>query len=439
MNSFQSGKQSAFEEIAINEDAEQGVVSHMMHRPADIDLLSSIVRADDFHDVSLRRLFEMLVGMFSAGELIAGQDNIGVIATRLASSGLRKELGSELLLKLIDTPPVNGRHHALEVQRRANVRRLLQATESAKAAILNRADYQETIADLQATIAAIEARQADSTKSVHQLMQEELKRLDDWKPPQIMSGLEKVDSVFGGFVGGEVITVCAATSGGKSAFALQMGNHNGLKGRPVLFISLEMREAEKIKRLWRRGRGLAGVKFGRQKLNDEQLAAVQQETNLNANNRMHIAYMPTPTWRDIEAKVRAFRANHGLALVVIDYIGLVHKSDSRQTVQEKISEITSGMKRLAGQLDCVAMQLVQLNREGMKAKAVELHNMADSSSVERDSDIVLAINQTEEVDNGQREILVLKNRNGRRFRMTNFAFDGATMLFQEVNFCEFKG
>ena len=192
-----------------------------------------------------------------------------------------------------------------------------------------------------------------------------------------------------------------------------------------------MRESEKIRRLWRRGAGLAGVRFGREQLDAEKRRAVEAETARNASNQLHICYMATPTWRDIETKVRQFRAQHGLSLVVVDYIGLVHKSDPRQTVQEKTAEITSGMKRLAGQLDCVAMQLVQLNREGMKNKNIELHNMADSSSVERDSDIVLAIQQPNEADNGEREILVLKNRNGERVRMTNFMFDGSTMMFNE--------
>lgn len=432
MNKLQAKRADLLERVTTSALDEQAVVSHMMQRPGDIDLITTIIRGDDFHDIALRRLFELLVSMFATGELSPAGNNDGIIASRLSSSGLMDELGGpRAFAKLLEIPPNHPRYHAREVQNRSNARKMLTCLEMAEDAILSGVDCQDAVADLLAQSEAIQARQADDTKSVHQLMQEELQRLQTWRPPDVMSGLPKVDSVFGGFVGGEVVTVCAQTSGGKSAFALQAAQHNGMKGRPVLFISLEMRESEKIKRLWRGGAGLAGVRFGRAELTEKQRRAVEVETARNANNRLHICYMPTPTWRDIETKVRRFRAQHGLSLVILDYIGLVHKSDPRQTVQEKTGEITSGMKRLAGQLDCVAMQLVQLNREGMKNKHVELHNMADSSSVERDSDIVLAIQQPNEVDNGEREILVLKNRNGERVRMTNFMFDGSRMMFEE--------
>lgn len=435
MSKFQSNGRR-FEEVAVNESAEKGLVSHMLQRASDIDMITTICRADDIHDPSLRRLFELLVQMFQSGDLHGSKLDDGIIATRMASYGMGKEFGS-LVYELLQIPPVHARQHALEVQKRSSIRKLLQSLEATQDAILCGVDYQEAVGDFTATIDAIQARQADDTKSVHELMLEELQNLQTWRQPDVMSGLPKVDDVFGGFLGGELVTVCAPTSGGKSAFALQVSQHNGMRGRPVLYVTLEMRENEKIRRLWRQGVGLAGVKFGRQELTAEQVKSAKDETNRNANNGLHVCYMATPTWRDVETKIRAFRANHGLSMFVVDYVGLVHKSDPRQTVHEKTSEITSGMKRLAGQLNCVALAVVQVNREGMKSKAVELHNLADCSSVERDSDIVLGINQPNDVDNGEREIAVLKNRSGEKFRLKGFEFDGSRMIFSERMFYEF--
>lgn len=425
------------EAVAINEQAELAVVSHMMQLPGDIDQLSTIIRGEDFHDPTLRRLFELLQGMFSAGELLHGRDNAGIIATRLKSSGLLAEMGTQTFGKLLEIPPSYLKYHALEVQKRANIRRLLMSLENTHAAIAGGGDPTEAVKDFTATLEAIESRQSSDVRNVYQLMREELDNLQDWRPPDIMTGLMKVDGVFGGWVPGELVTVCARTSGGKSAFALQVAQHNGLRGRPVLYLSLEMRENEKVRRLWRQGAGLAGVKFGRQELTHDQLQAAHAETERNACNNLHIAYMSTPTWRQIEIKVRQFRAQHGLSMVVVDYIGLIHPSDPRKQTRETVSEITAGMKRLAGELQCVVMGVVQLNREGMREDKVQLHYLADSSSVERDSDIVLGINKTNEVDNGERDIVILKNRSGERYLLKGFEFDGSRMTFQERVFYEF--
>jgi replicative DNA helicase len=438
MNVPQTKQRRRLEDIATNQHAELAIVGHMMRKPSDIDLICSIIRPDDFFDAGFQKIFSMLASMFSCGEL-GGQSDDALIASRFQASGILKEIGSDTFCKLLEVPLTNVRLQALEIQKRSNIRKLLRSLEMTQEAILSGIEYGDALSDLRAVQDAIESRQADDTKSVYQLMLEEMDRLKDWRPPDVMSGLPKIDELFGGFLGGELITVAACTGGGKSAFSLQLAQHNGMKGRPVLYVTMEMKESEKIKRLWLRGAGLEGVRFGRKKLTEEQTAATKVETERNAGNRQHIVYMPSPHLRDMETKIRAFRANHGLSLVVVDYISLIQKSDYRQTTQEKITEVTGTLKRLAGQLDCVVIALAQVNREALRTRRIELFNLADCASIERDSDIVLAINQPNEVDNGEREVAVLKNRSGEQYLLKGFEFIGSRMLFQERMFYEWGG
>jgi replicative DNA helicase len=419
------------EDVATNQAAERAVLSHMIQKPGDIDQITSIIVADDFHDPAYKKLFALMVDLFDAGEL-GGSRSDAVLLSKLAGSDLLKELGgSRFILELLDIPPTSPRYHAAEVQRRASIRRLLQSSDELRDSILAGDDHTQALDNHQATIDAVLSRQADCTKSAGQLMAEFADSLDNWQPPEIMTGLPKFDERVGGFARGRLITVCAGTGGGKSALALQIASHNGMKQRPVLYLTFEMLDVEKVKRLLNHCDHLAGVNFEVDRLDDKQRGAVQREVLRHENSKLFIRHMASPKWRDVERRIREFRARHGLSLVVVDYIGLISKSDPRQTIQEKTAEVTSGLKKLAMQLQCVVLAVVQLNREAAKTKQTDLHNLADSAAVERDSDCVIAIHQPDPQDMKRRELHILKNRTGRRGKLENFEFDGARMLFTE--------
>jgi replicative DNA helicase len=428
------------EDVATNLDAEKSVVSHMMQIPSDIDLISSIVQPDDFHDPAYGKLFALLVDLWDAGELASG--SLGVLTARLSGTELKAQLGGNAgIVALWDIPPTSPRYHAGEVQRRASIRRLLQSSDELRDSILSGTDYTTALDNHQATIDAILNRQADSTKSAGQLMAEFAASLDQWQPPEIMTGLPRFDDHVGGFARGRLITICAGTGGGKSALALQIASHNGLKGRPVLYLTMEMLDFEKCKRLLNHSKDLAGLNFEVDRLDKEQRKAVDREVTRHQDSQLFIRHMASPKWREVERKIKEFRARHGLSLCVVDYIGLISKSDPRQTVQERTAEVTAGLKRLAMQLQCVVVAVAQTNREAAKTKTTDLHNLADSAAVERDSDMVLAIHQPDpQADPSRRELHILKNRTGRRGRLENFEFRGDQMLFMpRLQYPEFEG
>lgn len=419
------------EDVATNPDAERSVISHMLQVPRDIDLICSLIQPDDFHDQAYGKLFALLVDLWDAGDLAGG--SLGVLTAKLSGTDLKVQLGGSAgLAQLWDIPPTNPRYHAGEVQRRANVRRLLQASDELRDSILAGQDYATALDNHQSTIDAITNRQADATKSAGELMSEFAASLDQWQPPEIMTGLPKFDERVGGFARGRLLTICAGTGGGKSALALQIADHNGRKGRPTLYLSFEMLDVEKIKRLLNHSEKLAGVNFEVDRLSEQQRAAVDREVDRHQDSQLYIRHMASPKWREVERKIREFRARHGLSLAVVDYIGLIAKTDPRQSIQEKTAEITAGLKRLAMQLQCVVIAVAQTNREAAKTKQTDLHNLADSAAVERDSDLVLAIHQPDpQSDPSRRELHILKNRTGRRGKLEGFEFRGDRMLFVE--------
>jgi len=131
---------------------------------------------------------------------------------------------------------------------------------------------------------------------------------------------------------------------------------------------------------------------------------------------------------DIRRKARAFRATHGLSLLVIDYLQIIGRADHVENRRESITDATKQCKELAGELGCPVLLLSQLNRESTKMDRPSLTNLSESSSIEADADMVLAIHTTA-LEEKNRQLLILKNRNGETMDMKDFQWNGESMTY----------
>jgi len=423
-------------EAVASEEAERKLIANLLVDPRQIDLITDVVYAFDF--VYLAGVFKLIIAMRDNGELSRNDSDASAFVTRLKEHHLIDSLGGvHGVALLFAIPPTSAVFYAKEIRRLSNKRKIIDACDRAvKQTQVPGVDEHEITESLIADMEAIQLRRSVDFKTLQQAMTETIIELRKPMRPMIYSGLEKLDRHIGGFAGGELIVVSAKTSGGKSAFALGVADHNGSRGRPVLFLTIEMALREEVYRIWSRWTSVPVGVFRSRRLTDEQFIQLQTETSSAADHRLVFHHMPRPSWQDIQSVTKAFQARNGLALLIVDYVGLVKKTDYKQTNQDKTAEVTAGLKHLASEFDCPVMALVQLNRDASKQKTAELHNMADSASVERDADIVLNIHQPEaNADSGtdeySREIHILKYRNGRQMEITGFRFIGESMRFEE--------
>lgn len=215
---------------------------------------------------------------------------------------------------------------------------------------------------------------------------------------RISTGFEAIDKeIGGGLSSSDVILVAALPGGGKSAFVLQVAVNIAKQNIPVAFLSGEMSNRENALRL---------------------LSQAAQFFNLNAatylNESAHerllqwveaLKVLPiyfdakTSDLQTISKNVRALVENHGIKVLVVDYIQLLKLSKfDKQTRFERISECSQEIKRLAMELEIAVIEVAQFNREGAKSGKPKLHDLDGASQLEKDISLCFIIDRDEQTD-----------------------------------------
>jgi replicative DNA helicase len=236
----------------------------------------------------------------------------------------------------------------------------------------------------------------------------------------LTTGLADLDRLIGGLKPGEVTIVAARPSVGKTAFALNVAAHVHQESHcGVLIYSLEMTALQLTSRLLclTGGVDVERIKsgfLGRDTISKAQWAA----TSLDAAP-VWVDESVSLTPMDLRARSRRHAAqHHGLGLIIIDYLQLMHTSGRSENRQNEVSEISRAVKCVARELNVPVLCLSQLSREAEKSAGYgpQLAHLRDSGAIEQDADIVLMLSrpgkgQQEDGDNLV-NIRVAKNRNG---------------------------
>ncbi|MEK6583320.1 MAG: replicative DNA helicase, partial [Nitrospirota bacterium] len=241
----------------------------------------------------------------------------------------------------------------------------------------------------------------------------------------IPSGFIDLDNMTTGFHPADLIIIAGRPSMGKTAFCLCIAMHAGIeKKEPVAIFSLEMTNQQIVTRL------LCGeARVDAHKLRSGFLSKSDWPKLTNAAGRLSespifIDDTPAISSLEIKAKARRLKAEHGLSLIIVDYLQIMGGrsngrrggSDSRE---QEISEISRSLKALAKELNVPVIALSQLNRavESRHDRRPMLADLRESGAIEQDADVIIFINREEvykqtEENKGIAEIIIGKQRNG---------------------------
>jgi replicative DNA helicase len=235
----------------------------------------------------------------------------------------------------------------------------------------------------------------------------------------IPSGFVDLDRMTSGFQPSDLIIIAARPSMGKTAFALNVATNVALRaGKTVAIFSLEMSASQLVARMISSEGNIDAQAFRTGNLNEEDWQKVTMAISTLAEAPIFIDDTPGLTVYDIRAKLRRLQAEHGLGLVVIDYLQLISgtRGDNRQ---QEISEISRSLKLMAREFDCPIIALSQLSRavEQRQDKRPMLSDLRESGSIEQDADLVAFLyrddyyNEDSEKKNIA-EVIIGKQRNG---------------------------
>ncbi|MBQ2088301.1 MAG: replicative DNA helicase [Selenomonas sp.] len=410
-----------------NIEAEQAVLGAMLIKKEAIIEVQEILQPDDFYRETHRIIYEAMVRLQNNDEAV----DLVTLTEELRKTDMLDKVGGlgfiTQLANIVGTA-ANVSYHAKIVKEKAELRNLINvATEIAGKAYEDSDEVENIMDEAEKKILAVASRQGggafESMKNIVMRTFERINILYESKGglTGISSGFKDLDKLTAGLQKSDLILVAARPSMGKTAFTLNIASYVGLHGGSVAFFSLEMSKEQLMQRMLCSEGGIDASRLRTGQLDDVEWNKLVGVADKMSRAPIYIDDTAGITVMELRSKARRLKAEHGLDLIIIDYLQLMQgraskNSDNRQ---QEISEISRSLKALARELDVPVIALSQLSRsvESRQIKKPMLSDLRESGSLEQDADIVMFLYREDYYDKDTEnknitEIIVAKHRNG---------------------------
>lgn len=428
-------------------EAEQAVLGGLLMDAAAWDRVADVVTESDFYRKDHRVIFEAISVLASEGTAC----DVVTVCEQLERMGRLDAAGSLAYLSTLvrDTPTAaNARAYAEIVRERSLRRQLVRAGTDITSSVfdddgLTARELVERAEQSVFAIAEAGSRGEQGTVQIRKILPKVIDQIDEWhsNPNELRglaTGFVDFDKVTGGLRPGDLVIVAGRPSMGKSTLAVNMAEYAAVRSKKpgsVAIFSLEMPSEQLVTRMVSSigGIPLASLRSGQ--LSDDDWLRVTTATNQLAEAKIFIDETPALTPTELRARARRVKREHGLDLVVIDYLQLMQVNGSKETRATEIGEISRGLKVLAKELGVPVIALSQLNRavEQRENKRPVMSDLRESGALEQDADMILLIYREEVYDKtttkkGMAEIELVKHRNG-EIGVFNLTFQGQYTRF----------
>ncbi|MGP1585945.1 MAG: replicative DNA helicase [Schwartzia sp. (in: firmicutes)] len=411
-----------------NIEAEQAVLGAMLIKKEAISAAAELLTGDDFYRHAHRLVFDAIMTLHQANEAV----DMITVTDRLKRDGeLEKAGGIAFITALANAVPTaaNVAFHARIVREKAQLRQLINAaTEIAGTAYEDAEAVDEIMDDAEKRILGVTSRShhADFVPMKDILVttfeQIEKHAANKGALTGLPSGFADLDRLTSGFQPSDLILVAARPSMGKTAFTLNIATHAAIRSKKtVAFFSLEMSKEQLALRMFSAEGQVDSQRIRVGDLKDEEWQKLIDAADRLTKAPLWIDDTPGITVMELRSKARRLKAEHGLDLIVIDYLQLMQGrgTKSGDNRQQEISEISRSLKALARELKVPVIALSQLSRsvESRQIKRPMLSDLRESGSLEQDADIVMFLYREDyyekETDRQNiTEVIVAKHRNG---------------------------
>lgn len=408
-----------------NLEAEQSVLGSLLIDRDAIIRVASMIRPDDFASAANGTIYRAILDLYNRRE---PTDFVTLSDELTRRTHLDQVGGIAYLSTLANAVPtaVHVEYYARIVERTATLRRLIDAgTEIVKIAYDDGVETEDALdAAERAIFNVTERRTTKDFVSIADVLDkffDQINYMDQHRGEMVgvATGFADMDQLTGGLQRSDLVIVAARPSVGKTALALGMAYGAAIThGKTVGIFSLEMSAEQLVTRLLSTETGVDTHRLRMGQINDGEWDRISRAFGRLAEANIFIDDTAAASIMDIRSKARRLQAEHGLDLLIIDYLQLMTARRSENRVQE-ISEISRGLKGLARELNVPVVALSQLSRavETRSDHRPMLSDLRESGSIEQDADIVMFIYREEvyepETDKkGIAEIIVAKHRNG---------------------------
>jgi len=427
-------------------DAEKALIGSLMLRPSGMNEIEDVIRDDSFYVEKHRIIYTIIRELADRHEPV---DLISV-ASRLKEQGHLDSVGGRsYLTELTNAVPssTNIGYYGDIVTRKSVLRTLIETGDFVSSmGYSEAADLEDTLDQVEKRVFGITTNSSSAKKfqgigSILPKTKETIARLhassDELRG--VSTGFDSMDKLLAGFMPADLIILAARPSMGKTALSLDIARNSALKhGTHVGFFSLEMSSQQLVDRMvasearvdaWKLRTGNA--------LTDQDMDAMTAAMERLEKAPIYIDDQPGNTILKMRSTARRLKSEHGLDMIVVDYLQLILPTRNFDSMVNQITEISRSLKNLARELDVPVLCLSQLSRAvESRGGRPRLSDLRDSGAIEQDADVVMFIHRepNEEEGTGKSEaseILIEKHRNGPTGKI-DMNFNSAKTTFEEV-------
>jgi replicative DNA helicase len=417
-------------------DLEEAVLGAMMIDKKGVDDVIDILQGDAFYKEAHKYIFEAIVQLFTETQPI----DLLTVSTQLKKNGKLELAGGDFYLIQLTQKIASSAH--IEFHSRIILQKFIQRSLIRISTEIIEASYDETadVFDLldQAESKLYEVTQGNikrSSETAQSLVLQAKKKIEEIAKQEGLSGVEtgfhNLDKLTSGWQPSDLIIIAARPAMGKTAFVLSMARNIAIQyGHGVALFSLEMASVQLITRLISSETGLSSEKLRTGKLEPHEWEMLSTKVKNLEKAPLFIDDTPSLSIFDLRAKCRRLVSQHGIKIIIIDYLQLMTAGGNNKgggNREQEISTISRNLKALAKELNVPVIALSQLSRAVEtrgSSKRPLLSDLRESGAIEQDADIVSFLYRPEyykieEWDDdeasptaGQAEIMIAKHRNG---------------------------
>jgi replicative DNA helicase len=410
-------------------EAEQCVLGAILLENEALLKVHDFLKPEHFYRPSHRKVFEAILALFERNEPI---DLLTVTEVLRRRNHIEEVGGSAYLASLMEAVPTaaNVLHHARMVRETAILRSLINvATEVIAECYEHTEDVEELLDRAERMIFEISEQRVNAAfANLKELLKDSIRYTEQlYERHELITGLptgfRDFDQLTAGLQPSDLIIIAARPGMGKTSFALNIARNVGVRVREprqaVAIFSLEMSKEQLALRMLCAEAEIDSSRLRRGYLDKNEWGRLVNAANELSDTPIFIDDSPSLTALDIRAKARRLQAEHGLGLIIVDYLQLLRGRGRVENRQQEISEISRSLKALAKELKVPVVALSQLSRavEQRNMRIPQLADLRESGAIEQDADLIAFIYRDEVYDKdtkdkGIAKIIIGKQRNG---------------------------
>ena len=407
-----------------NIEAEISVLGSMLLDNEAINLVTEILRTDNFYKTSHQYIFDTIVNLYNKNNAV----DLVILKDELKKQSLLEKVGgAEYLMELEESVPLasNVEYYAKIVREKTIKRDLITATAKIQQEAYNDSLESDELLDVaEKEIFDITQRKFSSpTIKLFNILHDTFDHISNLHDREgrltgISTGYYDLNDITSGLQKSELIVIAARPSMGKSSLVLNIAEHAGTKEKkPTLIFSMEMSAQQVAQNMLCSTAKIDAHLLRTGKLDDNQFSNLSLAMGDLSESEIFIDDTPGLGLLELRAKARRLKLQHNIQMIIVDYLQLMEarKAENRQ---QEISSISRGLKALARELEVPVIAVSQLNRsvETREGHTPRMSDLRESGSIEQDADVIILLHREDYYDPtkrpGEVDLNIAKQRNG---------------------------